>query len=119
ALPWIAPSLVLIFGVVLFPAAVMFYNSTRDISQSGVDRGGVGLANYAEVFGFAYFWPIFFRTIWWVVAVVFFTVIISLALAQILNKAFPRRKLVLLLVIIPSADSVGMTTMVSFYALAP
>src|SRR5690625_1575051 len=93
ALPWIAPALVLIFGVVLFPAGVMFYNSTRDISQSGVDRGGVGMANYAEVFGFAYFWPIFFRTIWWVVAVVFFTVIISLALAQILNKAFPGRKL--------------------------
>ena len=119
ALPWIAPSLVLIFGVVLFPAAVMFYNSTRDISQSGVDRGGVGMANYAEVFGFAYFWPIFFRTIWWVVAVVFFTVIISLALAQILNKAFPGRKLVRMVVIIPWAASVVMTTMVFYYGLEP
>lgn len=119
ALPWIAPSLVLIFGIVLFPAGVMFYNSTRDISQSGVDRGGVGMANYAEVFGFAYFWPIFFRTIWWVVAVVFFTVIISLALAQILNKAFPGRKLVRMVVIIPWAASVVMTTMVFYYGLEP
>ncbi len=119
ALPWIAPALVLIFGVVLFPAGVMFYNSTRDISQSGVDRGGVGMANYAEVFGFAYFWPIFFRTIWWVVAVVFFTVIISLALAQILNKAFPGRKLVRMVVIIPWAASVVMTTMVFYYGLEP
>src|SRR5690625_4328526 len=119
ALPWIAPALVLIFGVVLFPAGVMFYNSTRDISQSGVDRGGVGMANYVEVFGFAYFWPIFFRTIWWVVAVVFFTVLISLALAQILNKAFPGRTLVLMVVIIPWAASVVMTTMVFYYGLEP
>lgn len=119
ALPWIAPSLLLIFGIVLFPAGVMFYNSTRDISQSGVDRGGVGMANYVEVFSFPYFWPIFFRTIWWVVAVVFFTVIISLALAQILNKAFPGRKLVRMVVIIPWAASVVMTTMVFYYGLEP
>src|SRR5690625_1755765 len=117
ALPWIAPALVLIFGVVLFPAGVMFYNSTRDISQSGVARGGVGMATYAEVFGFAYFWPIFFRTIWWVVAVVCFTVIFSLAFAQILYKAVPGRKRVQMVVSIPWAASVVMRTMVFYYGL--
>ncbi|UOQ88365.1 sugar ABC transporter permease [Agromyces endophyticus] len=119
ALPWITPALILIFGVVLFPAVVMFYNSTRDISLSGLDKGSVGFDNYVEVFQFPYFWPIFFRTIVWVVVVVAFTVVISLGLAQILNKAFPGRQLVRLVVIIPWAASVVMTTMVVYYGLEP
>ena len=119
SLPWIGPALILIFGVVLFPAVVMFFNSTRDISISGVDKGSVGLDNYVEVFTFPYFWPIFVRTIVWVVVVVGATVLISLGLAQILDKAFPGRRIVRLAVIIPWAASVVMTTMVVYYGLEP
>lgn len=119
ALPWIAPALLLIIGVVLFPAGVMFFNSTRDISLSGIDKGSVGFDNFAAVFGFAEFWPIFGRTIIWVVSVVVFTVVISLGLAQILNKAFPGRQIVRMAVIVPWAASVVMTTMVFYYSLEP
>ncbi|GAA2907525.1 multiple sugar transport system permease protein [Microbacterium keratanolyticum] len=119
ALPWIAPALVLIIGVVLFPAGVMFYNSTRKISLSGLDKGSVGFDNFVTVFTFSEFWPIFGRTIIWVVSVVAFTVIISLGLAQILNKAFPGRQVVRMAVIIPWAASVVMTTMVFYYGLEP
>src|SRR5690606_16665952 len=48
-----------------------------------------------------------------------FTVIISLGLAQILNKAFPGRQVVRMAVIIPWAASVVMTTMVFYYGLEP
>lgn len=119
SLPWIAPALLLIIGVVLFPAGFMFFNSTRDISLSGLDNGSVGFDNYVEVFSFPYFWPIFVRTIVWVVVVVGATVLISLGLAQILNKAFPGRRIVRLAVIIPWAASVVMTTMVVYYGLEP
>ena len=119
ALPWIGPALLLIIGVVLFPAGVMFYNSTRDISLSGLDKGSVGFDNFVTVFTFAEFWPIFFRTIVWVVVVVLFTVGISLGLAQILNKAFPGRRIVRMAVIVPWAASVVMTTMVFYYSLEP
>jgi len=119
ALPWIAPALVLIFGVVLFPAAVMFYNSTRDISQSGVDRGPAGFANYQTLLDFEPIWGVLGRTFIWVIAVVVFTVLISLALAQLLNKAFPGRQLVRMAVIIPWAASVVMTTLVVYYGLDP
>ncbi len=119
ALPWLTPALLLIFGVVLFPAGVMFYNSTRDISISGVDKGSAGFDNYIEVFSFPSFWPIFIRTIVWVVTVVTITVLISLGLAQILNKAFPGRRIVRLAVIIPWASSVVMTTLVVYYGLEP
>ncbi|MBP1326973.1 multiple sugar transport system permease protein [Leucobacter exalbidus] len=119
ALPWIGPALILIFGVVFFPAGLMFFNSTRDISQSGIDKGSVGFDNYATVFGFAEFWPILLRTIIWVIVVVTFTVALSLVVAQVLNKAFPGRKLVRLAVIVPWAASVVMTTMVFYYGLEP
>ena len=117
ALPWIGPALLLIFGVVLFPAVVMFYNSTRDISLSGIDKGSVGLANYQELFAFAPLGGIMVRTVIWVVAVVAVTVLVSLVLAQFLNKAFPGRQIVRLAVIIPWAASVVMTTLVVYYGL--
>jgi multiple sugar transport system permease protein len=119
ALPWIAPALVLIFGVVLFPAGVMFYNSTRDISQSGVDRGAAGFDNYRSLLDFGPIWGVLGRTLIWVVAVVALTVLISLALAQLLNKAFPGRQLVRMAVIVPWAASVVMTTLVVYYGLDP
>jgi multiple sugar transport system permease protein len=117
ALPWIGPALILIFGVVLFPAVVMFYNSTRDVSLSGLDKGPVGFANYATLLEFAPLGGIMLRTVIWVVAVVVLTVLISLALAQFLNKSFPGRQIVRLAVIIPWAASVVMTTLVVYYGL--
>jgi len=119
ALPWIGPAVALIAAVVLFPVGLMFWNSTRDISQSGVDDGGVGLANFATVVGFQYFWPILGRTVIWVVVVVACTLLGSLALAALLNKAFPGRRLVRMAVIVPWAASVVMTTLVVHYGLEP
>jgi multiple sugar transport system permease protein len=119
ALPWIGPAVALIAAVVLFPVGVMFWNSTRDISQSGLDDGGVGLANFATVVGFQYFWPILGRTVVWVVGVVGATLVGSLALAALLNKSFPGRRLVRMAVIVPWASSVVMTTMVVHYGLEP
>ena len=119
ALPWIAPALVLIFGVVLFPAVVMFVNSTRDISQSGVDRGPAGFDNYQTLLDFEPIWGVLGRTVVWVVVVVALTVFLSLALAQLLNRAFPGRQLVRMAVIVPWAASVVMTTLVIYYGLDP
>ena len=117
ALPWIGPALILIFGVVLFPAIVMFYNSTRDISLSGLDKGSVGFANYQTLLDFEPIGGVMLRTLVWVVAVVVITVLISLGLAQLLNKAFPGRQIVRMAVIIPWAASVVMTTLVIYYGL--
>jgi multiple sugar transport system permease protein len=119
ALPWIAPALLLILGVVVFPAGVMFYNSTRDISQSGIDRGSAGFENFQALLDFAPIWGVLARTLIWVVVVVALTVLFSLALAQLLDKAFPGRQLVRMAVIIPWAASVVMTTLVVYYGLDP
>ncbi len=119
ALPWIGPALLLILAMIAYPAGLMIFNSTRDISSSGVDRGGVGLENFVAVLEFPAFWPVLGRTLIWVVAVVTLTVVISLALAQLLNKAFPGRRLVRAMVVVPWAASVVMTTMVVYYGLEP
>lgn len=119
ALPWLGPSLALIVLIVLFPAGYMIYSSTREISQAGIDRGGVGLANYADVLAMDPLPRVLLNTAVWVVVVVGATVVISLALANFLDKQFPGRQLVRLAVIVPWASSVVMTTTVVYYGLQP
>lgn len=119
ALPWIAPALLLIFGVVFFPAGLMIFNSSRAISRSGIDQGSNGLLNYGELFAMPQLPGVIVRTLVWVFVVVLFALVISLAMAQLLDKAFPGRRLVRMIVIVPWAASVVMTTMVVYYGLEP
>ena len=108
-LPWITPMLVLIFGVVIWPVYEMVRTSTLEISGSGKEKGFVGLANYEELFANPNLMGAFSRTISWVLIVVFFTILISLFLAQLLNQNFPGRKVVRWAIIVPWAASVIMT----------
>ncbi|GAA1439792.1 carbohydrate ABC transporter permease [Leifsonia poae] len=119
AVPWTLPALILIFGVVLFPAGYMIFNSTRKISVAGVDHGSVGFQNYLTVLARPELPGILLNTLFWVVSVVVITVVISLALAQFLNKNFPGRQWVRMAILIPWAASVVMTTTVFVYGLDP
>ena len=111
--------LLLIVGVVLFPAGYMIWNATRDISAFGVDRGSAGLENFERVAALAALPRVLLNSAVWVVGVVVLTVLISLALAQFLNKAFPGRRWVRLAVIVPWAASVVMTSTVFYYGFDP
>jgi multiple sugar transport system permease protein len=117
--PWLGPALALILAVVIFPAGYMVWVSTRQISAFGVDRGGAGLENYRRLLRFEAIGHVLTNTVAWVVGVVVLTVLISLALAQFLDKAFPGRQLVRLAVIVPWAASVVMTSTVFVYGLDP
>ena len=108
-LPWIGPALLLIFGVVLWPAIEMLRTSTLDISMSGISRGFAGLENFQNLFANPELPGILIRTIIWVVVVVGVTILISLGLAALLNAAFPGRRLVRWALIVPWAASVVMT----------
>lgn len=119
ALPWIGPSLLLIAGIVFYPAILMIVNSTREISRTGVDRGSAGLDNYKALFDMPALPGVLLRTVLWVSVVVIVTIVLSLALANLLNKAFPGRQFVRLAVIVPWAASVVMTTTVIYYGLEP
>lgn len=122
ALPWLAPSLILILGVVLFPAVLLVHYSFIKFNKYGMAKGFTGLDNYVGKAG-ALTFPtvpigrILLNTVVWVVVVVLVTVILSLLLAQFLNLDFPGRKLVRIFVILPWACSVVMTTTVFNYGL--
>ena len=119
ALPWTSPALLLIGAIVLFPAGYMVWTSTREFSQYGVDRGPAGWENYRRLLDLQSLDRILLNTVVWVVGVVAVTIVISLALAQLLHQAFPGRRLVRLAVIVPWAASVVMTSAIIYYGLDP
>lgn len=122
-LPWIGPALLLIFAVVLWPTFEMLRTSFLDISMSGISLGWAGLENYQNLFANPDLPSILIRTLTWVAIVVILTILISLALAALLNAAFPGRRLVRWALIVPWAASVVMTATIwrwmleSFYGI--
>lgn len=124
ALPWLLPTLILIVGVVLYPAGLMIYTSFFKYNNKGILRSPdpVGFDNYIGQAG-ALTFPgvpinrILVNTVVWVVVVVLVTVLLSLILAQFLNKPFRGRKLLRLFIILPWACSVVMTATVFRYGL--
>ncbi len=119
ALPWIGPAVLLIAAIVLFPAGFMIWTSTRDLSPYGIDRGPAGLENYSNLFAIDGLVRILVNTGVWVFGVVAITVVLSMALAQFLNKDFPGRRIIRLIVLVPWAASVVMTSTVIYYMLDP
>ncbi|GAB2646704.1 sugar ABC transporter permease [Nocardia goodfellowii] len=119
ALPWIGPTLVLIVAIVAFPVGYMLWTSTRDLSQYGQDRGSAGLGNFRTLFDIQELGSVLLNTVFWVVAVVGITLMLSAALAQFLNKQFPGRTAVRMAILVPWAASVVMTTTIFYYMLDP
>ena len=97
----------------------MIFNAFRSISSYGTDTGSAGVKNFQIVFSDPSFPRVLLNTVLWVTVVVAVTVVLSLALAQFLNKPFPGRILVRMAVIVPWAASVVMTTTVFVYGLDP
>ncbi|WP_242614247.1 carbohydrate ABC transporter permease [Actinomadura roseirufa] len=109
---WLGPSLVLIAVVVLWPVAEMVRTSLLKISSSGVTLGDRGGGNYTDLFDEDDLVPVVLRTVGWVAGVVITTMVLSLAIGQLLNARFPGRRLVRWAVIVPWAASVLMTSLI-------
>jgi multiple sugar transport system permease protein len=119
ALPWTLPAVILIFGVVLFPAGYQVFNSTRNVGMSGLDEGSAGFSNYVALLARPELLVVLLNTVIWVVGVVLVTLVLSLWLAQFLNRQFPGRQFVRIAVLVPWAASTVMTTLLFVYALDP
>jgi multiple sugar transport system permease protein len=117
--PWLAPAIVLIAVVVLWPVWEMFTTSREHIDSNGFDLGSFGWKNYSTLFSDPLLGSIMTRTLVWVVAIVSLTVLISLAMAQLFNQSFPGRKIVRWALIAPWAASVMMTSIVFRWMLDP
>jgi multiple sugar transport system permease protein len=109
ALLWLSPALVLVAGVVIFPAAELVKASLANYSITGLKTGSAGLANYRKVLDHPDFVTVLKNTVEWVVFVVAITILISLALAQLLSKEFFGRRVVRWAIIVPWAASLVIT----------
>jgi len=112
ALPWIGPALFFIILVVIWPVVILVRTSFTDISLAGTLLNFNGLANYRDLFANVDLYPVLRRTFFWVFGIVFFTIALSLPLAQLINQNFPGRKFVRWALIFPWAASVVMTSMI-------
>lgn len=112
SLPWIGPALFLIILVVIWPVVILGRTSFTDISQAGSLLDFNGLQNYRDLLANQDLYPVLRRTIFWVFGIVFFTIALSLPLAQLINQNFPGRKYVRWALIFPWAASVVMTSMI-------
>ena len=118
-LPWLAPALLLIAFVVLWPVWEMFTTSREHIDSYGFNLGSYGWKNYSTLFADPNLGSVMARTVLWTIAILAITVLISLALAQLLNRAFPGRRVVRWALIAPWAASVMMTAIVFRWMLDP
>jgi multiple sugar transport system permease protein len=118
-LPWIAPSLILIAVVVLWPIVTMIQTSTQNITPIGIMIGSAGAQNYTTLFHDPNLPGILVRTVLWVTAVVGITMLLSLGLAQLFNQRFPGRRVARWALIAPWAASVMMTALIFRWMLLP
>src|SRR4051794_25926122 len=119
-LPWLAPSLVLILGIVVYPVFEMARTSLFDVNISGLTTRFVGLRNYGRILTDGDLAHILSNSAKWVGLIVGLTMLISLALAQLLNQQFPGRRWVRWALIVPWATSLVITAsawkwMLNFY----
>ncbi|MEU6238665.1 sugar ABC transporter permease [Kitasatospora sp. NPDC047058] len=109
-LPWIAPAVLLILFVVLWPVYEMVHASFLRISTSGFVRGSAGLDKYRKLFGETDLGHVLLATVLWTLAVVGLTMLLSLGLAQLFDQRFPGRRFTRWALIAPWAASVLMTS---------
>jgi multiple sugar transport system permease protein len=112
ALPWIGPAMFLILLVVIWPVVILVRTSFTDISLAGSLLDFNGIQNYRDLFANVDLYPVLRRTFLWVFGIVFFTIALSLPLAQLINQNFPGRRFVRWALIFPWAASVVMTSMI-------
>jgi multiple sugar transport system permease protein len=105
----------LILLVIAFPAAEMVRSSFLRITQTGLATGGNGLGNYQRLLREPALPGVVWHTVVWVVLVVGITVLVSLPLAQFLDKPFAGRRVVRLALLVPWAASLVMTATVWRY----
>ncbi len=95
--------------MVVYPAVELVRASLGRYSITGLYQGAVGLRNYARLLDQEALPTVVANTVTWVALVVGVTIVISLGLAQLLNAAFPGRRLVRWALIVPWAAALIMT----------
>lgn len=100
----VAPVFAVLMAVALYPIAYSFYTSLYDIVLTRPwRRPFVGTGNYERILADPQFWVAVQRTTVYTLVTVAATTILALGVALLLNEAFPGRRLLSALILLPWA----------------
>jgi len=98
---FLAPAIITLAAIVLFPTAYLLYLSFRHWVVTRPEKYFSGLANYGLVLGSSTFWHSAATTAVFVAASCLVTLVLGLALAVALNRRFRGRGVIRALVVLP------------------
>lgn len=109
---WTAPVILLVLVFVVYPLGSMIVTSFSRLSFTGLHKGWAGWTNYLAVLADPALPTVLRNTVVWTGGVVAGTILISIGAALVLNEAFPGRRLVRWILVIPWATSLIITSLV-------
>lgn len=102
---WMAPTIILVLLFVMTPVINTFTMAFNKVSKAGLLKGWNNFENFTYVFGQEVFPRVMLNTIVWVIIIVSVCMVLSIALALILNERFKGRKFVRTVLLLPWATS--------------
>jgi len=98
------PSLIVVFGIVVYPLGRTLYTSFFDVTSPFPGHYPfVGLGNYTRTFGAPEFWAAIRRTLYFTVVSTWFELVLGILLALLMNIPFRGRAILRSIVILPWA----------------
>lgn len=102
---WMAPTIILVLVFVMMPVVNTFVMAFSEVSRSGLIKEWNNFENFKFVFEQEVFPRVMLNTVVWVIIIVSVCMVLSLALALILNERFKGRKFVRTVLLLPWATS--------------
>ena len=102
---WMAPTIIMVLLFVMMPVVNTFIMAFSEVSRSGLIKDWNNFENFKFVFEQEVFPRVMLNTVLWVIVIVSVCMVLSLALALILNERFKGRKFVRTVLLLPWATS--------------
>lgn len=102
---WMAPTIILVLLFVMTPVVNTFTMAFNKVTKAGLLKGWNNFENFTYVFEQDVFPRVMLNTIVWVIIIVSVCMVLSIALALILNERFKGRKFVRTVLLLPWATS--------------
>lgn len=97
----LAPTLIIVFGVLLYPAACTIFFSLTDKTMADTTYSFIGLKNYSNLFSDPKFWMAFQHSIIFTLIAGSLNILLGFGTALLVNRAVPFRGLFRSLLLIP------------------
>jgi multiple sugar transport system permease protein/N,N'-diacetylchitobiose transport system permease protein len=100
----IAPAIVIVFGIVLFPLLQTFLYSLKDMDLTSANQGEfVGLSNYAATLSDPHFWQTVGRTAYFSIVSISLEIVLGMLIALLLNEDIRGKTFLRSIIILPWA----------------